>query len=78
MNWISIIIFIKLIQGRPKWMNAFFSFLENINLPTFTDKQVLKLEGIISEAELLKALNSMKNYKSLGNDGIKKEFYESF
>ena len=56
----------------------FFSFLENINLPTFIDKQALKLEGIISEAELLKAFNSMKNCKSLGNDGIKKEFYESF
>ena len=43
-----------------------------------TKNQALELEGIISETELLKALNSMKNHKSSGNDRIKKEFYKSF
>ena len=49
---------------------AIFSFLENINLPTLTNEQVLECEGIISETELLKALKSIKNDKSPGNDGI--------
>ena len=30
------------------------------------------------EKELLNALNSMTNNKSLGNDGLSKEFYETF
>ena len=58
--------------------DAIFSFLENINLPTLTNEQALECEGIISETELLKALKSIKNDKSPGNDGITKEFYEFF
>ena len=57
---------------------AISSFLENINLPTISNEQALECEGIISETELLKALKSMKNDKSPGNDGITKEFYEFF
>ena len=55
-----------------------FSFLENINLPALTNEQALECEGIINETELLKALKSMKNDKSPGNDRITKEFYEFF
>ena len=55
---------------------AIFLFLENINQPTLTNEQAIECEGIISEAELLKALKSMKNDKSSGNDRIAKEFYE--
>ena len=36
--------------------------------------QTLKCEGVKTECELLKALNSMDNDKSPGNDGITKEF----
>ena len=54
------------------------SFLENINLPTPTNEQALACEGTISETELLKALKSIKNNKSPGNDEIRKEFYEFF
>ena len=54
---------------------AISSSLENINLPAFTNEQVLECEGIISETELLKALKSMKNDKSSGNGGITKEFF---
>ena len=57
---------------------AISSFLENINLPTISNEQALEYEGIISETELLKALKSMKNDKSPGNDGITKQFYEFF
>ena len=57
---------------------AISSFLENINLPSLTNEQAFECDGIISETELLKALKSMKNDKSPGNDGITKEFYEFF
>ena len=53
-------------------------FLENINLPTLTNEQALECKGTISETELLKALKSMKNHKSSGNDGITEELYEFF
>ena len=52
--------------------------LENINLPALTNEEDLECEGIISETELLKALKSMKNDKSPGNDGITNEFYDFF
>ena len=39
---------------------------------------ILKCEGAITECELLKALNSMDNDKSPGNDGITKEFNIKF
>ena len=55
-----------------------FSSLENINLPTLTNEQAFECEGIIGETELLKALQSMKNDKPPGNDGITKKFYELF
>ena len=55
-----------------------FSFLENLNLLTLTNEQDLECEGIISETELLKALKSIKNDESPGNDEITKEFYEFF
>ena len=35
-------------------------------------------EGDLNELELLKALNSMPNNKSPGNDGLTKELYETF
>ena len=38
----------------------------------------IKREGAITECELLKALTSMENDKSWGNDGITKEFYIKF
>ena len=38
----------------------------------------IKREGAITECELLKALTSMDNDKSWGNDGITKEFYIKF
>ena len=47
-------------------------------MPTLTNEQPLECEVIISAFELLKALKSMKNDKSPGNDGITKEFYEFF
>ena len=46
--------------------------------PKLQEEQVIKCEGEITESELLKSLKSMKNDKSLGNDGLAKELYETF
>ena len=55
-------------------------YLENINipLPTLINEQTLRCEGIISEDEVFKSFKSMENNKSSRNDGLSKEFYESF
>ena len=47
-------------------------------LPKLQEEQVIKCEGEITEYELLKSLKSIKNDKSPGNDGLTKEFYETF
>ena len=49
-----------------------------MSLPKLNENQTLKYEGAISVCELLKALSSMDNDKSPGNDGITKEFYIKF
>ena len=54
------------------------SFLDKVSLPKLNENQTLKCEGAIPECEFLKALTSMDNYKSPGNDGITKEFYMKF
>ena len=47
-------------------------------LPKLQEEQVLKCEGEITESKLFKSLKSMKNDKSPGNNGLTKEFYETF
>ena len=54
------------------------SLLEDLLVPKLQEEQVIKCEGQITESELLKSLKSMKNDKSLGNDGLTREFYEIF
>ena len=49
-----------------------------MSLPKLNKNQTLKCEGAITECELVKALTSMDNDKSPGNDGITKEFYVKF
>ena len=46
-----------------------------MSLPKLNKNQTLKCEGATTECELVKALTSMDNDKSPGNDGITKEFY---
>ena len=43
--------------------------------PKLNENQTLKYEGAITESELLKALTSIDNDKSSGNNDIIKEFY---
>ena len=42
------------------------------------EEQSQTCEGHITEFELLNALKSMPNNRSPGNDGLTKEFYETF
>ena len=51
------------------------SFLDKVSLSKLNENQTLKCEGTITEYELVKALTSMDNDKSQGNNGITKEFY---
>ena len=48
------------------------SFLDKVSVPKLNENQTLKYEDVITECELLKALMSMHNDKSPGNDGITK------
>ena len=49
-----------------------------MSLPKFDNQKAFSCEGPITETELLNALKSMNNDKSPGNDGLTKEFCETF
>ena len=54
-------------------------FLDEIsNFPKLTSKQSNDREAPLSEKELFDALKGMPDNKSPGNDGLTKEFYETF
>ena len=53
-------------------------FLSSIQVPCLTKEQSAKCEILISEDELICALKNMPKNKSPGNDGLTKEFYETF
>ena len=54
------------------------AYLNQISIPVRTEEQSQTCDGPILENELLKALKNMSNNKSPGNDGLTKEFYETF
>ena len=53
-------------------------YLENISMPCLSKENQDSCEGVITEKELFEALKYMQNNKSPGNDGLSKEFYETF
>ena len=53
-------------------------FFDKVSLPKLNENQTLKCKGVKTECELLKALTSMDNDKSPGNDGIIKVFHIKF
>ena len=61
-----------------------YSFLDKKRLkkevfvPKLNYEDARICEGDLNELELLKALKSMQNNKSPGNDRLTKEFYETF
>ena len=54
------------------------SFLDEVSPPKLNENQTLTYQGAMTQSEPLKALNSIDNDKSPGNDGIAKEFYIKF
>ena len=53
-------------------------YLENISTPCLSKEKQDYCEGVITEKELFEALKSMQKNNSRGNDGLSKEFYETF
>ena len=53
-------------------------FLSDIHLPTISDDNYNMCEAETTEDNLLVALKSIPNDKAPGNDGLSKEFYETF
>ena len=54
------------------------SFLDNASLPVVNNDFFNLCEDDLTEDELLIYLKSMQNNKTPGNDGLTKEFYETF
>ena len=54
------------------------SFLNEVSVPKLNYEDAMICEGDLNELQLLKALKSMQNDKSPGNDGLTKEFYKIF
>ena len=54
------------------------SFLDNASLPVVNNDLFNLCENDLTEDELLIYLKSMQNNKTPGNDGLTKEFYETF
>ena len=53
-------------------------FLESVKLPKITNEDISVCEKDITENDLFLSLRAMENDKSPGNDGLTKEFYETF
>ena len=53
-------------------------FLSQIKLPTISEENYAICESDITEDNLFVALKSMPSNKSPGNDGLSKEFFETF
>ena len=54
------------------------AFLDHCRLPTLNEDAKQICEGVLTKAECFKALQTFKNGKSPGNDGLTAEFYEAF
>ena len=68
-------LFTEKLQNQNENITAYSN---QISIPVLTGEQSQTCEGQILENELLKALKNMPNNKSSGNDGLTKEFYETF
>ena len=54
------------------------SFLRQLNIPKLPEDKSKLCEEDLTEKDLYDSLKSMQNDKSPGNDGLTKEFYETF
>ena len=57
----------------PQVVNTFLK-----DLPKLTDEQSNSCEGMLTEAEIFRCLNSFSNNKSPGTDGLSSEWYKFF
>ena len=53
-------------------------FLNNLNIPSLTEQQMLSCEGKITSEECAKVLETFQPNKTPGNNGIPTEFYKTF
>ena len=65
-------------KRQQKTMIEIKDFLNVIDVPKLSEDQVNLCEKDLTEKDLYKSLRSMQNEKSPGNDGLTKEFYETF
>ena len=54
------------------------NFFSDVNIPKLSENQVKLCEENLTEKDLYNSLKSMQSNKSPGNDGLTKEFYETF
>ena len=64
----------KSVKAEQDYLNC----LKSINGPKLSETDKKRCEGKLTVQSCLNALNSMKNGKSPGNDGLRKEFYVCF
>ena len=58
--------------------NASDAFLDHCRLPSLNEDAQQICEGVLTKAECFKALQTFKNGKFSGNDGLTAEFYQAF
>jgi len=71
----------ELYTSRTKYVDntrATKFFLNNLNIPSLTEQQMLSCEGKITSEECAKVLETFQSNKTPGNDGIPIEFYKTF
>ena len=62
----------------PNYNDSSDAFLDHCRLPTLNEDAKQICEGVLTKAECFKALQTFKNAKSPGNDGLTAEFYQAF
>ena len=62
----------------PNHNDASDAFLDHCRLPTLNEEAKQICKGALTKAECFKALQTFKNGKSLGDDGLTAEFYQAF
>ena len=65
-------------RDSPNHNNASDAFLDQCRLPTLNEDAKQICEGVLTNAECFKALQTFQNGKSPGNDGLTAEFYQVF
>ena len=63
---------------HKKKLRQKLSFLRHFNIPKLSEDESKLCEEDLTENNLYDSLKSMQNDKSPGNDGLTKEFYETF